>query len=244
VRFETVLFDLFGTVVHFAPTVPTVNVGGETRRTTLGWLQEAVAEFLPQVEFAAFSTSITAVSKEIAAARAPEYIEVTSRERFRRALLRLGIDSMAAIESGRQLSAVHMRHLASMTVLPEGHRELLHALGTRHRIGLVSNFDDAETAVHILERHGIGDCFESVTISAGFGRRKPHPSIFAAALAALDTSASAALFVGDSFADDVVGAKGAGLAVAWIESESINRADLRPQPDYILNRLDDLRSIV
>jgi hypothetical protein len=40
---RVLLLDLFGTVVHFAPQVPTVEVAGTPWRTTMGWLQ-ATAE--------------------------------------------------------------------------------------------------------------------------------------------------------------------------------------------------------
>ena len=39
-RGRALLFDLFGTVVLFAPRVPKVEVAGTAWRSTMGWLRE------------------------------------------------------------------------------------------------------------------------------------------------------------------------------------------------------------
>src|SRR5262245_47769774 len=93
---RAVLFDLFGTVVHFAPQVPVIEVAGTAWRSTMGWLREAAASELPQVPFDDLLPALLQVTEEIVRQRPPEYFEVPSRERFRRALLRLGIDGSDA----------------------------------------------------------------------------------------------------------------------------------------------------
>ena len=213
---EAILFDLFGTVVHFDTSVPTVVAGGERRRTTLGWLEPTIAESLPNVRFSDFLEAIQAVTREIVADRPPEYLEVRSDERFRRALRRAGVAAAEADRTCRHLSEVHMAHIASKTVLPDGHAELLAAISRRTRIGLVSNFDHGPTARRILAMHGIDGAFASVTISDGFGRRKPHPVILLPAAASVGAQPERCWFVGDSYEDDVVGARRAGMKVAWL----------------------------
>lgn len=243
-RTDTILFDLFGTVVHFAARVPTIAVGGERRRSTLGWLEEPVARTLPGFEFATFLEAIAAVTSEIIATRPPDYIEVTSPERFQRALRRLGVDPARAAEIGIQLSEVHMQNLARMTELPDGHTALLENLRGRYRLGLVSNFDHQATAERILTMHGVAPYFESVTISAGFGRRKPHPSIFEHALRSLGAGPEHSLFVGDSFADDVVGAKGAGMSVVWLNPRAEAPPEPHPRADRIIGTLVELPAVL
>ena len=241
--YDALLFDLFGTVVDFAPTVPTVAAGGEKRRSTLGWIEEVLAAELPEVAFPEFLAAVFAVTKEIVAGRPPEYREVPSPERFRRTLLRLGVDPARAAAAAPRLSAVHMRHLASQTVLPAGHRELLATLAQRFRIGVVSNFDHGPTALAILERHGIADVFASVTVSDPFGRRKPHPAIFAHALATLGTAPERALFIGDSLEDDVAGARAAGMPVVWIRANAAAEPP-EPRPDFTIDRLVELETLL
>jgi len=216
VGFDALLFDLFGTVVQFAATVP----------------------------FERFLESIGTVTKEIVAGRSPEYLEISSPERFRRALELLGLEPALAVAIGQRLSAAHMLHIGSQTVLPAGHRELLERLGKRYRVGLVSNFDSGPTAARVLQMHGVDHAFASVTISDGFGRRKPHPAIFLHAVEELGATPDHTLFIGDSFTDDVVGAKAAGLAVAWINADAEMAPTQEPRADYIIAALADLEELL
>src|SRR5439155_568028 len=112
-----------------------------------------------------------------------------SRERFRRALARVGCAPGALSEAAVDLSRAHMALIAAATVLPPAHAELLAALAARYRLGLVSNFDDTGTAYGILVRHGIARWFDTVVISEGLGLRKPHPAVARAGLRGLGLAA-------------------------------------------------------
>ena len=84
---------------------------------------------------------------------------------------------------------------------------------------LHSNFDHAETARHILQRDGATGYFERIVISDEHGWRKPHPRIFTDTLATLGVDPQDALFVGDSPDDDIRGASGVGMDVAWVNAQ-------------------------
>ncbi len=243
-RVRAVLFDLFGTVVHFAPQVPTVEVAGSRWRTTMQWLRDEARRELPDTDVDELLATLMRVTEEIVRQRPPEYREVPSRERFRRALLRLEIEDDRAADVAQRLSLAHMAQLASMTVLPPRHLDLLRELSARHPLALVSNFDHAPTARRILVDHGIAACFATVLISDEFGRRKPHPAIFEAALRDLGVAAEAALFVGDSISDDVVGARNAGVPVVWLNEKNEALPPQAPAPDYIIARLADLADVL
>jgi putative hydrolase of the HAD superfamily len=58
---------------------------------------------------------------------------------------------------------------------------------------------------------GLRDCFDVVIDSALVGVEKPDPAIFRAALEALGVPAAQALYVGDLYEIDVVGATAAGV---------------------------------
>jgi HAD superfamily hydrolase (TIGR01549 family) len=241
---SVLLFDLFGTVVHFGPRVPVVEVAGERWRSTMGWLREAAARELPAMPFEDLLTALMQTTEAIVRERPPEYVEVPSRERFRRALLILGIAPDDAPVVARRLSLEHMRHLASTTVLRPGHVELLQNLAARYRLAIVSNFDHGPTAHAILEQHGIRPFFEAVVVSDDYGRRKPHPAIFGAAVRRMRVPSDQALFIGDSAADDVAGASRAGLAVVWINEKGEALPPGIPQPDYEIARLLDLPAVL
>jgi HAD superfamily hydrolase (TIGR01549 family) len=238
--YRVVLLDLFGTVVHFAAPAP----GGG--RATFDWLRGPLATQRPGLAFDDFRRALFEVSAELLAARAPEHREVPSRERFRLALARAdaGADPVSAAfaDAAEALSLAHMAHLAAQTETPAAHVDLLRDLAQRYRVGLVSNFDHGPTARAILLRHGVADSFHATLISDDFGRRKPHPAIFHAALDSLDAAPHDAIYVGDTAADDVAGAQAAGIDVAWLNRRGEAPPD--PPPTYTLRELTELRSLL
>jgi putative hydrolase of the HAD superfamily len=94
------------------------------------------------------------------------------------------------------------------------------------RLGIVSNFDGR--LFRILDGLELAPWFQSVTLSSRVGVAKPHPGIFARALAQHGVPASAALHVGDSPVEDAQGARDAGLGAALLDraGRHADRADL------------------
>jgi putative hydrolase of the HAD superfamily len=103
----------------------------------------------------------------------------------------------------------------------------------RHRlkIGLVSNGqrDLEEFAVH----HGLE--VDAIVGSKAHGRTKPHPSIFVAALRALDVAPAQAAMVGDSYEDDIAGARALGIRAIFLDRNGIH-----PEAD---DRIDTLLAL-
>src|SRR5262245_2018922 len=117
--YRGVLFDLFGTLVAFDPErLPELEVGGRQVRTTVAGLTAVLAEWVPATTPAAFLTALAAVSDEMARARTADHVELPSRERFRRALERVGCGDVRGVEAAIQLSRAHMACIAAATVLP------------------------------------------------------------------------------------------------------------------------------
>jgi putative hydrolase of the HAD superfamily len=97
------------------------------------------------------------------------------------------------------------------------------------RIGLVSNGQrdlDEFTAHHRLE-------VDAVVGSKAHGRTKPHPSIFVAALDALRVRAEAAAMVGDSYEDDIEGARSLGMRGILLDRDG-RRPDAEDRIDTLL----------
>jgi HAD superfamily hydrolase (TIGR01549 family) len=90
--------------------------------------------------------------------------------------------------------------------------------GAGLRIGLVSNGqrDLDEFARH----HGLD--VDVCVGSASHGRVKPHRSIFDAALAALDARPDEAAMVGDSYADDIEGARALGMRAILLDRDGLH----------------------
>jgi HAD superfamily hydrolase (TIGR01549 family) len=93
------------------------------------------------------------------------------------------------------------------------------------KIGLISNGqrDLEEFATH----HGLE--VDAIVGSKAHGRIKPDPSIFVAALSALGTAVEETAMVGDSYEDDIEGARALGMRAILLD-----RDGLRPdEPDRI-----------
>ena len=97
------------------------------------------------------------------------------------------------------------------------------------RIGLVSNGQrDLEefTLHHSLE-------VDAIVGSKTHGRIKPHPSIFVAALQALDVAPAEAVMVGDSYEDDIEGARALGMRAILVDRDG-RRLDADDRIDTLL----------
>jgi putative hydrolase of the HAD superfamily len=101
----------------------------------------------------------------------------------------------------------------------------------RHRlkIGLISNGqrDLEEFALH----HKLE--VDAIVGSKAHGRVKPHPSIFIAALEALGVAPEEAAMVGDSYEDDIEGARGLGIRAILLDRDG-RRPDARDRIDTLL----------
>jgi HAD superfamily hydrolase (TIGR01549 family) len=93
--------------------------------------------------------------------------------------------------------------------------ELIEHLGRRAlRVGLISNNVDLDRYVDLLEAR---QHFEVVVSPLTWGVGKPDPEIFRRALAEMAVPAARALYVGDSYDNDVVGARAAGLTPVLLD---------------------------
>lgn len=130
------------------------------------------------------------------------------------------------------------RHLLPDTL------ETLHELAQRgYRLGIISNTTSEVEVPALLEEHGITDLFSTVILSASFGRRKPHPSLFLAAARQAGVQPHECAYVGDRPSRDVAGAREAGFGEVVIIRADGSSPDATPvlmQPDHVIRRLPDL----
>jgi HAD superfamily hydrolase (TIGR01509 family) len=124
----------------------------------------------------------------------------------------------------------------------ESSRAVLHRLRQRVALGVISNFYGN---VHrILEEAGLAALFTTVIDSGVVGVRKPDPAIFTLAVQQVGCTPTEALYVGDSFEKDMVGAHAAGLRTGWLVDD-LDRACPRPECiDVRLRSLADLEAVV
>lgn len=242
--YTAVLFDMFDTLVRLdRRRLPAAHIGGREVRSSVPELHSVAAPVLPGVGLQAFYEAFLWSYEEAERQRADTHEEVPAHRRLELFYRRVGADP-AAIPRGvtERLLATHMACLAGAAEAMPGQAELLAWLKGRYRLAVVSNFDYTPTVRRILAEGGILACFETVVVSDAVGWRKPRPDIFERALAEMGVEPGECLFVGDRPEIDVAGAKGVGMAAAWL---NVARAPLPPglpPPDLELVGLADLRS--
>ncbi len=91
------------------------------------------------------------------------------------------------------------------------------------RLGLISNtFLPGFVMDRHLEKLGLKSYFPVRVYSSEVRYRKPDVRIFQAALLELGVSAEQAIYVGDTFEQDVVGARRAGMRAVWKPIDGVN----------------------
>jgi FMN hydrolase / 5-amino-6-(5-phospho-D-ribitylamino)uracil phosphatase len=110
---------------------------------------------------------------------------------------------------------------------------LLEALRDRDlRVGLVSNAFDPPPLLHRdLEQMGVAHRLDVAVFSSEVGVRKPHPAIFERALEAIGVEPEATLFVGDTLATDIAGARALGMHTCqalWFRADDADA----PEPEF------------
>ena len=95
------------------------------------------------------------------------------------------------------------------------------------KIGLVSN--GQRDLVEFAGHHGLD--VDVAVGSKSHGRTKPHASIFETALAALGVTAAETVMVGDSYADDIQGARALGIRAILLDRDGQYPAE----PDRIVD---------
>ncbi|HEV7177637.1 MAG TPA: HAD-IA family hydrolase [Solirubrobacteraceae bacterium] len=124
-------------------------------------------------------------------------------------------ERIAAIDNAALTSAL----LASLRFEPfaDVRPALAAARAAGRRLLVVSNWDASLNEV--LDRLGLSPMLDGVVTSAEFGERKPAPEIFEHALALAGVAADEAIHIGDSLAEDVAGARAAGIEAVLIKRD-------------------------
>jgi putative hydrolase of the HAD superfamily len=175
-------------------------------------------------------TAETLAQNGAAATRAMEQVGGSDRERAAAYLETLFLLSGVPQESLDQVRVClsrmhHERHLWSL-VAERSAESLARLREAGLKLGVVSNSDGR--VEQALEAAGLREYFDVVIDSALSGVEKPDPRIFHAALDALGVAPEEALYVGDLYDIDVLGARAAGLeAVLLGKADDMTELDCR-----------------
>jgi putative hydrolase of the HAD superfamily len=125
-----------------------------------------------------------------------------------------------------------------------GARQALELARERATVGLVTN-GSRETQETKLDVLGAEDAFETIVYAGDGPAPKPSPDPFRAALDSLERDSGGALYVGNDYRADVIGAKRAGLDACWVPDEKDLDAPVDPAhtPDYTFDSPDGLATL-
>ena len=214
--FETVTFDLFGTLVQLDDTrLPCMSIDGVSVPSLLAAPFGRLHALAPAVNLGDALVAYVEAGAELKVRPVAEVDrEVSPCAQFVSCLKRIGIadDALA-----RELAQSQMEATLRAAQLAEGARSLLCHLRDRGcALGLVSNLADAAGGHALLSHLELDRYFDAVVFSSDVGWRKPDRRIFEAALAALHSTAPVALHVGDELRADIWGAGRCGLGTVWV----------------------------
>jgi putative hydrolase of the HAD superfamily len=107
------------------------------------------------------------------------------------------------------------------------------------RLGIISN---GRTVIQKakIQHAGIANYFEHIVISEAVGLKKPAHEIFDHALALFDLTADQALFVGDHWENDIVGAQNAGMTAIWLNPDQV----FTPTGAFIASNLLEVAAVI
>lgn len=244
-KYKAVIFDLFDTVVNFNPSsLPSTLINGVQVRSTSSAVYEVFKKFYDHVEFDEFHTPFVESFVEFQKNKLEEHRESHNRERFKLMLNKMRIeDDLHSEEILDEMVLAHMGEIAGAVDFPEENKAVLEILKKDYRLALVSNFDYAPTAYAILEKFDITRYFEKIVISMEVGWRKPKSDIFHKCLTLLGIKPEEAIFIGDNFDADVVGAKAVGMDVIWINKNKEPDRERDIKPDYTVSKLAEINEL-
>ena len=185
----------------------------------------------------------------------PNYIELAEAELWTRFLLPEYPEPLIR-ENAVALNQL-WRESKPKYVLPDMVETLRELSRRGYRLGLISNTTSSVEGYQLLEETGLKDIFSSVILSAEFGRRKPHPSLFIEAARRAGVRPQECAYVGDRPSRDLIGARQSAYAeVVIINSAGYSPDEYDPddydpekdshltlRPDHWIKRLSELLEI-
>ena len=135
------------------------------------------------------------------------------------------------------LNTLYLKHRFEDIQLFDDVLPTLEALQGGYMMGLLSNGNTYP------ERCGLGGYFQFVVFAQDYGIQKPDPRLFEIAIGQAKCTKRQLLHVGDSFQNDIIGAKQAGVRSVWLNRQGINN-EAGQQPDFEISSLRELTKIL
>jgi len=220
-----------------APTVLLFDFGGTLDSDGVAWKPrffQAWREEIGAVPEERFDAAFYAADDALVGAVAPDLTLTETVERLARGVAH-------RLEEGEGEPSARVARRFSRDTLDTLSRRgaFLARLASRFRLGIVSNFYGNLAAA--CAEAGIARNFSALIDSTDVGCSKPEPGIFRAALDKIRARPEEAVFVGDSIARDMAGARGLGMRHVLLRAaEAADDPFLCCPGDRVIRRLEDL----
>ena len=162
-------------------------------------------------------------------------LEVIRLLSFKKLLDYCGVNNDGLAE---QLNQLYLRHRFENVVLFDDAILTLEELKGKYTLGIVSNGNSYPKKI------GLEKFFQFIILAQEIGIEKPDPGIFHLAIERAGCLPEELLYVGDSQENDILGAKRAGIKVAWLNRAKAQLEPNIPYPDYEIEELSMLLEIL
>jgi len=242
---KAIFFDIGGTL----------RVSEDQNGRDPGKIEELIAFLGENCSVEEFSARIRKGEKAYRKWSKPAYLELSEAELWTRFLLPEYPKSFIqenAVKINQLWRESHVKHL-----LPDMASTMLELSQRGYKLGLISNTTSSVEGHQILAENNLTNLFSCVILSAVFGRRKPHPSLFLEAARQAGVQPQECAYVGDRPSRDLLGARQSNYGEAVIinaagyfddefdpdDYEPEKDAHLILKPDHSIGRLSELLDI-
>ena len=129
----------------------------------------------------------------------------------------------------------------SLKLFP-GALPLLVDLREKYTLGLLTN-GPSDLQREKIDLLGLGLLFDRIIVSGEMGIHKPDSRVFERLLREIHVPANTAIYVGNSYEMDIIGAHGAGMWSVWVNPNG-EREPRDPIADLIIEDVTELRRVL
>jgi len=203
-----IVFDFFGTLVEYSRSVNLKN-----KMTSYEYLRELGIDFSYEEFISTYDESFIQMENTAKAEKTEFHMIELGEFYFKKMNIEIDDDQILIFTDK------FMDDWNSMTIFFDKIKELIEELSRKYRLSILSNTHYPEVIHENLEKMGIKDYFHKIYTSVEIGIQKPNKEIFNFLLQDLDISADKAIFVGDSYKDDYLGAKSVHMHCFLIDNQ-------------------------
>ncbi len=235
--YSAYFFDLYGTLAD----IRTDESKPALWKRMCAYFRENGAEYAPEELWKAYEDLCRDLEKKMRSGVSPEepsvHVEIGIGRVFDGLYDAKGVRASSkkiteTAEAFRTFSTIHLRTYG-------GARELLHAVRAHGAKTVLLSNAQALFTVPELRKLGLTDVFDRIFLSSEYGRKKPDPAFFRAALRETGMNAGECLMIGNDPFSDVQGASGIGMDSILIRSALSPKPCPETSPEILrLNGMD------